>query len=541
LVDPFYGVLILEAKGGMIEYDHREHAYFRRIGRGVEGIKDPFKQAQRNMRVLKGLIDNRLPQHFQRTFTFAYAAVFPDCNPNRDSPPGAEPAIVIGERDLPVIDRRLDEVFQRFRGRRSGETLPQQVLQAIQLGLSPQFKLLPVLYRVRDQEEAIFRMTEEQEHLLDFLAEHDRAEIRGVAGSGKTKLAVASAQRFAEQEKNVLFLCFNRMLADWLKAEVPERYKRSITIRGYHELCYEWSQRAGLEWNHSLASAAAEVGSTLARKQDHYWNDEVPEILLRATERLPDRFDAVVIDEGQDFRPNWWATIEFLLREPGRSPFYLFHDPAQSLRLAEGEQSFLPDLGKPYPLLFNCRNTREIANRCGRIRQVEIKVRSTAPFGDAPRWIHAPTKQEQIRECAGQLREWLSEGGLKRSQVVLMCMGRSSSAFASSLGGLTELAGHPLLGTLPSGSREQSQATRGNLDRWRTGEAVLVTTIRRFRGLESDAVIIFDLPALAPEHLSTRYMRDCEQPTIPDLYVALSRAKHLATIVSFVSQPVEFG
>ena len=28
-------------------------------------------------------------------------------------------------------------------------------------------------------------------------------------------------------------------------------------------------------------------------------------------------------------------------------------------------------------------------------------------------------------------------------------------------------------------------------------------------------------------------MRDCEEPTIADLYVALSRGKHLATVISF--------
>ena len=113
-------------------------------------------------------------------------------------------------------------------------------------GLSPIFKLLPLLYRIEEQEEALFRMTEEQERLLDFLGDNDRAMIRGVAGSGKTKLAMASAQRFADEGKKVLFLCFNRMLADWLKAERPEQYDGRITICTYHQLCYEWCHRAGL-------------------------------------------------------------------------------------------------------------------------------------------------------------------------------------------------------------------------------------------------------------------------------------------------------
>ena len=168
----------------------------------------------------------------------------------------------------------------------------------------------------------------------------------------------------------------------------------------------------------------------------------------------------------------------------------MFYDPAQSLRLAEDTD--YPDLGKPYELKFNCRNTREIALRCGRIRGVEILVRPASPRGNPPKRVHAAGKEQQIRACSRQLDEWSGQGGLKRSQIALMCMARPS---ASNLRSLTNLGNHPLVGTHEMGSREQSPKPGFTSIEWRSGEAILVTSIRRFRGLEADAVIIFDLPA----------------------------------------------
>jgi len=286
-----------------------------------------------------------------------------------------------------------------------------------------------------------------------------------------------------------------------------------------------------------LTSAEAQVGTELYREQDRYWNDTAPELLLRAIDQIPDRFDAVIIDEGQDFRPNWWTAIALLSAEPDKGALYVFYDPAQCVRLPV-ELTSLPDLGKPHPLKYNCRNTREIAIRCGRIRGVEIGLRPAAPSGNPPSWVQARTKEEQVRECTRQVNEWVRDAGPKYSQIALLCMGHPST---SSLSGLRVLGRHSLIGTLNLSSRELSQATLSHLDRWRAGESILVTSIRRFRGLESDTVIIFDLPELAGDDLSTRYLRDCEQPTKADLYVALSRAKHLATVVSFATQPPEFG
>ena len=119
------------------------------------------------------------------SFAFGMPVVFPNRNPTGGPPPGEDSSTVLGAKDLSEIDRRVEEIFRRFRGTISTRPLPALTLQAIQQGLSPIFKLLPVLYRIRERKEALFRLTEEQEGLLDFLGARDRALIRGVAGQSR--------------------------------------------------------------------------------------------------------------------------------------------------------------------------------------------------------------------------------------------------------------------------------------------------------------------------------------------------------------------
>ncbi|MGA2737270.1 MAG: nuclease-related domain-containing protein [Bryobacteraceae bacterium] len=183
VVDPRYGLLVLEVKGGIIEYDPIAHLWYRQLPDRRKDIKQPFEQAGRNMHALVDTIHQKLPFRSGLSFTFGYAVVFPDCDPRGAPPPGADPAIVLGAKDLSSIDQRLEEIFRRFCGGVGSRDLPRQVLDSIQQGLSPAFRLLPVLYRqIAQQEEALFRMTEDQERMLDFLGSRDRAASWRIGG-----------------------------------------------------------------------------------------------------------------------------------------------------------------------------------------------------------------------------------------------------------------------------------------------------------------------------------------------------------------------
>jgi hypothetical protein len=73
---------------------------------------------------------------------------------------------------------------------------------------------------------------------------------------------------------------------------------------------------------------------------------------------LGPRYDAIVVDESQDFRPWWWPALLSLHVDPDEGTLYLFGDDSQNL-YGGGELPVSPDDVLP-PLPHNIRNTEAI-------------------------------------------------------------------------------------------------------------------------------------------------------------------------------------
>src|SRR5262249_30385685 len=158
--------------------------------------------------------------------------------------------------------------------------------------------------RLEDEAATLVRLTDEQIRVLDSLGEIRRLGIKGAAGTGKTLVAIQKARREAGNGRRVLVLCFNRYLADYL-AERAEGF----TVKTFHSLCRDLAKAAGIPFDPSKAE-----------DEPGFWANEAPGKLLEALDVYPDeRYDVVIVDEGQDFREYWWIAIEKLLRDPERS------------------------------------------------------------------------------------------------------------------------------------------------------------------------------------------------------------------------------
>lgn len=493
VVDPEHGILVLEVKGGQIGYDAETRAWTRHEESGrVVPLRDPFAQASRSFHWLRERLEKQVfAGRGGIPCAFGYAVVFPDCVYSGATPPGADPHIVLSAKDLDQFAARLRRALGVWRGDRPAVELTRAEIDDIQQALSPPFQLVPVLFRqIEDQEARLCRMTDEQAHLLDMLALHPRAAVQGVAGSGKTLLALARAQHFADDGQRTLFVCYNKALAAWIRARMPERYESLITVRSFHALCSEVSRRAALPFSPPPGAEA------------EFWDHGAAELLCEALEITGERFDAVVVDEGQDFDEDWWVPLEMIQRDPVQGGFYVFFDPAQNLFVRDGVRG--PDLGTPYVLPRNCRNTRQIVAVCGVVSGLEIAVRDDAPSG-TPCALHvcAPGAPQAERAQA-VVREWLTTGGLRPAQIAILCAHEQAR---SSLAGLTEIAGAPLVGDPRA---------------WMAGEGVLFMTVRSFKGLEADAVLLVDVE---PDGCNPRFTRT-------DFYVACSRAKHVLTVLA---------
>lgn len=498
ILHPARGMLVLEVKGGdTIRHDGSR--WFRDTERGPREFKDPFRQAARNMHALLNIAEQRSGGKIRRSdFVHGYAAVFPHMNYEGEPPPHADRAIVISMRELPRMAEAVEAALAAWTESPRGLGADRFRL-LLRECVMPSFRLFrPVGPDLARASEQLLRLTENQAAVFRGLYEQDRVLVKGVAGSGKTFLALHRALAFAREGKRTLLLCFNRDLAAWLRAQVEadpqaEELEGELVIDNFHHLAKELADRAKLDF-----------WPADGRKPDQrFWDEEAADIVDQAAMELPedDRFDAVVVDEAQDFLQLWWFTItQSLLKDPD-GPLYAFMDPNQSLR-GEVEK---PDFSfeASFQLNINCRNTRRISAASASLLSLNSETHGGAPLGAALR-IHRAPKAQQKNAVLQELRALLGREDLKPAQIALI---GPASKKKGSLAGLNEIDGVPVV---------------TSAQEWRDGGGVLITTSRSFKGLEADVVILYDLEGFG------KLFR------LEDLYVACTRAKLL--LIAFAQE-----
>jgi hypothetical protein len=128
--------------------------------------------------------------------------------------------------------------------------------------------------------------------------------FRGAAGSGKSFGLAARAARLATQGQRVLVLSFNVTLSNHLSALVSDRCLEyganptSVTCTNFHSYCTRVVQDAEIS---GFATSAPKGAS---------WTQAIVSKALVALEAgYEDRYDAILIDEGQDFTVRWWDLL----------------------------------------------------------------------------------------------------------------------------------------------------------------------------------------------------------------------------------------
>ena len=132
-------------------------------------------------------------------FTYGYAVAFPDCRFTGHTPANMKPELILDADKLRAVPKAIRNIFARF-ARRDHRAMDTTEVESVREALYPKYQLVPVLWRkIEDQEERLRRLTEDQQRLLGFLAHRPLAAVSGVAGSGKTLLALAKAQAMARE------------------------------------------------------------------------------------------------------------------------------------------------------------------------------------------------------------------------------------------------------------------------------------------------------------------------------------------------------
>jgi len=482
VLDPARGFLVLEVKGGR-EVEREPDGWYS-ISEGGErhSIDDPGEQAQAAVHALDHYLreDADFRRHRVRP-GFGWGVVLPGVDVARNPGPDLPLKLVIDRQGIASPKAAVDRIFRTWGI--TGPALSESVVKSFVQALAPSFCLArPLAGQLDDDLQGLLRLTAEQISMLDVLESMPRVAIEGSAGTGKTLLAMEKARRAVAEGKRALLLCFNRPLADHL-AKTAEGF----AVNTFHGLCHDLAEAAGLPFDIPKD----------AKSQKRFWDEQAPMSLLEALELLPEqRWDVVVVDEGQDFMHEWWPAIDELLADREAGELAVFFDPNQDL-YGRGAPAGLERATAR--LRHNCRNTQRIAGYAGGLIDVEAQTKPGSPEGTPVREITCASEAESIEAVESVLTEFHKEGKVALDRiVVLSTRARNKSSLAKNrrLGALTLV---PL--DEPLGRKE-----------------VHFGSLHRFKGLEADVVILTDVE---PGSYNSRPQ---------SLYVGASRAR-LALVV----------
>jgi hypothetical protein len=314
----------------------------------------------------------------------------------------------------------------------------------------------------------LHELCEAQINVLKPLAQNRRVVVRGAAGTGKTRLAIAWALQAWAAGERVLVTCFNDPLAEQLRNELPQDEDDQLLVGPFLRLALELPGMPPLA---VPPDADASWWDTVATGHIHkHWPLVGPS------------FDTIVIDEAQDFSPAWIAQLKWLLDPDGPRRMLMLADEGQGL-YTRGFRFPDPDDGwVRAELVANCRNAEPIA-RILRRKLGGAPAPAMAPEGLGVSWRGADDPDAVVALVDAEL-ERLTDEGRDMSGV---CVATFHSALRDRL--------------------------RSELDLccWedRDSERVLCENVHRLKGLEFDTVIL---------------ATDVDEGDLALLYVGISRA-----------------
>lgn len=346
LAHPDRGLLVLEIKGGTIAYDGAAGEWSSTGKRGTNRISDPFDQAERSAFSLRDLL-NRSKRMPDSRFFVHHAVSFPDTRlKGARLKPNAPREIIIDGDDARSIEQALERISRFWQGKADIVPLSEADLAHVESVLANSFEIhAPLAIELSEEERELLRLTEEEYKVLDLLSRQTRVAIAGCAGSGKTFLAAEKARRLAAQGFRVLVVCFNRFLAEHLRRGLEN-------VDGIDAYSYD-----GLALSVVREADPSFPAEPPNGEQGAYWNDLRRAFSDSVLDAAAGRYGALIVDEAQDFQPDWWTPLQLMLDDPDESPLYVFFDDNQRI-FAVPEN--LPVPGEPMQLTVNCRNTKTI-------------------------------------------------------------------------------------------------------------------------------------------------------------------------------------
>lgn len=299
--------------------------------------------------------------------------------------------------------------------------------------------------------------------------------VQGVAGSGKTWMLCSEAARLCQQGKKVLVLCFNNVLAKHLRSlSSLVKYEKLITVETVSSFFNKILNNPG-KWE--------------------YDKDDINKIAEYIEKN--EEYKHVFIDEAQDVKNLWWKALKKFTKN--KKKLYVFSDSNQTLYQPNNR---IPFFGVKVNLNRNLRNSLDIAEYCNQLLQEKAEPLKLK-CDDVQ--IFAPSDDVKSRaEIVDDIVKKLRQKSVPYSDIVIL------SPWSDDGNRIEDNAVLHLEKTQIIKIQEYYNNSKKNEKKIRW------STIKSFKGLESNYVILTDIP---------KYDNKSNFFTSDDLYVACTRAK----------------
>jgi superfamily I DNA and RNA helicase len=445
-------------KGGRIQYDGTQRQWFS-IDRYDQVHRiEPFQQAVKSKYALMNKIKNSRFWNGDHINLFHCVAFVDVVKPTEEVNPESPVEIIIDSQDLRNISDKLVEIFKFWQGRTprfsSNNT---EIIQGLEHMLARHVCMEnPLASRVDDEEREIIMLTEKQFFLLDVMKKNNRVAVDGCAGSGKTVLAAEKAKRLALEGKRTLLTCYNKSLAAFLHSHLGDLPK--LVISSFHHLCDIMAQEAKI---------------SLPEADEIFFSETLPFALEEAMKKREDlKFDAVIVDEGQDFKELWWMVLESVLKDPENGTFYVFYDNNQVIYR---ESLCIPKGLTPLTLPENLRNTKEIFKLVSRFHQQGAEIECRGPEGREVEMVKYKSREDLMKNISKTLHKLVVKEKLAEDDITVLSMKSVDKENRSHLHDSTKIGNFTLCKT-PTQKGE-----------------IRLSTVYSFKGLENKVVIVTDI------------------------------------------------
>jgi len=483
IVHADHGILVLETKSGTPSRDHAGRWW---IG-GHELDRDPFTQAKESKHQLVRKLAEMADWPPRTEPHAGHAIALPDVD-LASLPRGHVLLGADAPRELVLDAEALEtpESIRRWEERAyaywlgdgtKGVPLGALGIRLVDELLAPTWALHRLVRgHIEDDRAELLAASREQALIVSRTKTLRRLEVVGPAGSGKSMLAAEKARRLAREGYRTLLVCFNQRLATSLIRELEDApAPAGLDVTTFHRLC----ERLGAEAGFLPARPEAPI-------PQGWWDETLPGALGRPSPRdRPSRYHAVVVDEGQDFEARWFELLQRLLVDPG-DVFWVFHDPGQALIRAD----VVAGLGlERHELFENHRNPESIAALAGRFYRGGEEVFALRETGRRHTVISAEPGDETLEALRKTLHRLIEDERVSPWRIAVL-----SGVTATASGAWR----HRRFGNavLCNSALQDDGSSKGlpPEDVPDEPDEVLFETIRRFKGMERDVVILVELP-----------------------------------------------